>query len=129
MIPPALSSQSHANYRVLRIYIWSAAGVSGIYPRGLPSILKTLDLRQRSKGVILVLPRQSLFCLCFTSHSPLRSSFEPNPYYAREITCLSSNLLTATFFCIYDKCKLRRPTVPTALPHSTRSVPDMINPL
>lgn len=72
---------------------------------------------------------RAFFCLFFTSHSPLRSSFEPNPYHAREITCLSSNLLTATFFFIYDKCKLRRHTVPTALPHSTRSVTDMTNPL
>lgn len=124
MIPPALSSQSHANY-CKSIYVMLQV-FQEIYLRGFPSILKILDLQQRSKAVVLVLPRQSLFVLFFTSH-PIRSSFEPSPYHAREIfasfhTCLSSNLLAAIFLFIYGKCMSRRHTVPTALPHSTRSV-------
>lgn len=106
----------------------------GLFLRGLPS---TYSQNFGSAAALIGRGTDTTasepFCLFFTSHPP-RSSFESSPYHARETfasfyTCLSSNLLTATFFFIYDKYKSRRHTVPTALPHSTRSVTDMINPL
>lgn len=109
---------------LLQIYICYAAGVSGNIPEGSSFYSQNFGsaaaLKGRGTGTT------GLFVLFFTSH-PIRSSFEPSPYHAREIfasfhTCLSSNLLAAIFLFIYRKCMSRRHTVPTALPHSTRNV-------
>lgn len=103
---------------LLQIYICSAAGVSGNIPEGFSFYSQNFGSAAAVKGRGTGTTASEPFCLFFTSLL-IRSSFEPSPYHAREIfasfyTRLSSNFLTAIFLFIYDKCKSRRHTVPTA---------------